>query len=372
MPDLETSLRQALHDRAAQITEDTLRNPRRPAAASQPARGARRRTRWLAAASAVVVIAVAALVVAVNLHTTGKGAATSASTTTTAFADGLTLRHPAQWRHVRGPEIAGMEWDVAGYLTNEPTVTQCHFARDGSGGCHSPVTTLGHGGVLVAVLDQFGNPPDPVRITPTARIDGYPAQVTRSRHPQTGSDEGDCPPGARESIETIVQTSGGDAHYQIIACLAGPHMSRSERRVQAMLDTATLKPPCLTCPGPTQPSLALRVTIGGRTFTPKDRVHPRIGEPVGISLTVTSTHGATIKNLRLFVDAYPYSAKHDKLTGKFHIVARHDSTIHAGQTITATWTATPLWGTRRLELSVWFDTNNANTGDELVELRVTP
>jgi hypothetical protein len=204
---------------------------------------ARRTRAWLAPlAAAVVVLLVAGAVVLLHGRNHGGAApATHAPTPgLTHFGAGLTLSYPTTWRYV--PIASGSIstiLDQLGYLTNQPTVAQCHFNRQG-GGCHSPVPRLGADGVLVDVdvLDDFG-PID--GIDPTQVIDGFPAVVDQSFPSSVGTDDY-CPVGTDQMITARIplKASGDGSALLLTACLRGPHLSRTEAQVAQMLASARI------------------------------------------------------------------------------------------------------------------------------------
>jgi hypothetical protein len=90
------------------------------------------------------------------------------------------------------------------------------------------------------------------------------------------------------------------------------------------------------------------------------RIRPPIGKPVTVTVSITSK--ATLGNLYLMINGYPWGMQTHRPNGQVKVLLHHASTLRSGQTITATWTPTVLFGTHYLGLSVLFDIGNATAG----------
>ena len=164
------------------------------------------------------------------------------STTTTPeplqhFSGGTTAAisfdHPAAWRESRYVE-SGSFSDLIVYLSDARLHAPCTTTRTNGGEltrCDWPLRKLAPGEVLVS-WSNIGFPHEGPEIPhPNATINGRPARI------EVASPGACSAVGGDETITADIARPRGN-HYEMVACLRGPNLSRSEALVNRMVDSA--------------------------------------------------------------------------------------------------------------------------------------
>lgn len=129
------------------------------------------------------------------------------------------------------------------------------------------------------------------------------------------------------------------------------------------------------CAPPAAPPTTIHLSLAGRTFalTPGQR-HPvsvRAGRPLPITITISSPTGATVKDTYLVVNSYPSGFGFGKPTGKVKILDHHAGPLKPNRSINASWIPEILFGTNRLDLSLYYVVGDAGIGAAIARMTVT-
>ena len=171
-------------------------------------------------------------------------ASTLRPTTTTSVATqrfvaatdfGLTFDHPRVWSESRYRNSSSFS-DLIVYVSNTKLHDPCtttHVAGEVTTICGDPVTRLASGGVLVS-WSNIGYPHTGPEIPhPNMTIDGRPAHVSVS-------EPGDCARlGAQETMTVDIARPIGN-HYEMVACLRAPGVTRDEALIRQMLTSVRI------------------------------------------------------------------------------------------------------------------------------------
>lgn len=157
-------------------------------------------------------------------------------------SDAIAFRYPRSWRARHFDEVSSFTSslaDVASQPMHRPCTTR-HLQDSIRTRCGWPITKLRSGGVLIrwsqdglAVPRSWRFSHEPGR---PLTVDGRPAR-------QTTTSPGVCRRlAATETIHTEIRGPDRGNTYSVIACLRGPRLPALERRLQAMLASARLRP----------------------------------------------------------------------------------------------------------------------------------
>jgi hypothetical protein len=146
---------------------------------------------------------------------------------------GLSFVHPMAWRETRYSMMTSFS-DLVVYLSNRPLHAPCTTTRTGGNlttTCARPLAKLGPGGVLVSWSDIGFPSIGPFPAHPNTTIGGRRAEVEIAR-----PGDGPCTGlGQDESITADIARPVADNYYEMVACLRGPNLARSETLVRRML-----------------------------------------------------------------------------------------------------------------------------------------
>ena len=125
------------------------------------------------------------------------------------------------------------------------------------------------------------------------------------------------------------------------------------------------------CGGPaTLPQFAVHMVIDGKRVPLSSHRTPiKIGRPVRIQLYVDRPSGVEVKNVYLFVNSEPWTFAGGP-SGRVKILTHHVDPVPQRQPVTARWTPEPLFGTRRLDVSVTFEMAGAGIGPTVGQLQL--
>jgi hypothetical protein len=140
----------------------------------------------------------------------------------------LSFSHPRTWRETRYTRVSSFS-DLIVYLSNAPLHDPCR-TNGGTTTCGWPLTKLHPGDVLVS-WSNIGFPHTGPEIPhPNTTIGGQPAAVHVSR-----AGNGMCTGlGQNETVTADIARPRGN-HYEMVACLRGPNLTRNEAFVREML-----------------------------------------------------------------------------------------------------------------------------------------
>lgn len=187
-----------------------------------------------AAASAALVVLAA---VPAACGSAAPRTAAAASTVSTFHNGFLAFRYPAAWKPFVFQVSGTLHFDPMLYLSSQPAREPCHKHRPETV-CGWPVDRLRPGGALI-VWENRGAPAWSLASVPGAyvKIGGRRAKRELSR-------PGKCAAiGADETIEATITRPIPHNWTDFTACLKGPGLAASERRIDALLGSTRFLAP---------------------------------------------------------------------------------------------------------------------------------
>lgn len=131
------------------------------------------------------------------------------------------------------------------------------------------------------------------------------------------------------------------------------------------------------CRPPATPRFVVHLSADGkpvpRPAGGSRRTPIKIGHPVNLSVSIDRASGVDVRDVYLVVNSYPSGMIDGAApSGRVKVLAHHVRTLPPGELVEATWTATPLFGTDKLDVTVDFTIADAGIGWTAGELLLTP
>jgi hypothetical protein len=128
------------------------------------------------------------------------------------------------------------------------------------------------------------------------------------------------------------------------------------------------------CPPPQPPKNTIELTIGGRAYSLRDgaavsiTLHP--GSAAHIAVAIASPTGAPVADVWLTVNSYPSGDDGGRPSGKARVLSHHSGPLAPGQKVTAIWSPVALFGTRRLDLTLYYSIGDAGVSTIIAKLSI--
>jgi len=142
------------------------------------------------------------------------------------------------------------------------------------------------------------------------------------------------------------------------------------------LAACTYATPCNArkCGGPaTVPTFSVHMAVDGKRVPLSSRRTPiKIGRTIRIDVYIGRPNGVDVKNVYLAVNSYPSGINRGVPSERIKILTHHVGSVLENQSVTADWTAGPLFGTRQLDVSVDFEMAGAGVGSTAGQMQLVP
>lgn len=129
------------------------------------------------------------------------------------------------------------------------------------------------------------------------------------------------------------------------------------------------------CPPPQLPKFTVHLTIDGKPApTPNGtrRIPINIGRLVRLAVWIDRAGAVDIQDVYLVVNSYPSGIDRATPSGRVKVLAHHSGSLSVGDSVQATWTPTPLFGTDKLDVTVDFTIAGSGVGWTAANLQLAP
>jgi hypothetical protein len=138
-------------------------------------------------------------------------------------------------------------------------------------------------------------------------------------------------------------------------------------------------PPGAKCPPPQPPPTTITLTIDGKPYkespgTVATGLRPltiSAGQRVVISLRMQSTPHLYLGDVWLTVNSYPSGVDGGHPSGKYVPLIHHAGALAPAQILSTSWTATSMFNTHALDLTITFTVGNSTVGSIIAQLKIT-
>jgi hypothetical protein len=124
---------------------------------------------------------------------------------------------------------------------------------------------------------------------------------------------------------------------------------------------------------PPVPKFAVHLTIDGKRVPAPNMTRSvaiKIGRPARFSASIDRASGVLVRDVYLFVNNGPWTDAAP--SGRVKILTQRAAALPAGESVEATWTPTPLFGTDKLHLTVRFAIGSVGIAAPLANLQLMP
>lgn len=90
-------------------------------------------------------------------------------------------------------------------------------------------------------------------------------------------------------------------------------------------------------------------------------------------MSIRAAENVRVHDAWLFINSYPsgFGVPNDRPHGKVRIVLHHAGTLHAQTQLTGIWTATTLFSTNSLDVTLYYDVDHHVQGWPVAHVNVT-
>lgn len=129
---------------------------------------------------------------------------------------------------------------------------------------------------------------------------------------------------------------------------------------------------------PQSPKVVVHLTIDGKQYTGTEGTQLtgrrplilRSGRRVAIALSLTPQASDRVSDVFLGVNGYPVSIGDGHSNGKYQSLIRHKGALPVGEQLKASWTASRLFNTNMLDLTLSYTVRDAGASWPVAHLRI--
>jgi hypothetical protein len=123
------------------------------------------------------------------------------------------------------------------------------------------------------------------------------------------------------------------------------------------------------------PAVTIHLDVGGQQFALPNggsrNIDLRIGHPVPITVAFTIPAGDTVKDVYLVVSGPNDVGFGAGPTGKVKILKHHDGPLAPGQSVSVTWSPTPVFDSNPVTLWVYYTFGGTGINDPIAQLHLS-